>query len=142
MHGYRLAAAWLIVGVIVTGAGTQAHQTAIEGRLAPAIGPPVLDRYESIRDSQDWLNPYLSVCPQGVVLDVRSVRRINETVSPDTLRKVLLDLPVTAWPYGLIIALQDCSVGSPGDTEDRKRLMLEVENVLNALGLDISHWPG
>lgn len=143
MHGYRLTAALLIVGVVVTGAGIQARQTVTERRrLDPAIGPPILKRYESIRDAQDWLNPYLVVCAQGVVLDVRSVRRVNETVSPDTLRTVLLDLPVTAWPYGRIVALQDCSLGIPGDTADRKRRMREVENALDALGLEISHWPG
>jgi hypothetical protein len=142
MHGYRLAGAWLLVGLIVTGAGIQAGQVAIERRLDPAIGPPILDSYESIRDSQDWLNPYLSVCPQGVLLDVRSIRRIDETVSPEALRTVLLDLPLTAWPYGRIVALQDCSLGIPGDTEERKRRMLEVEKVLHTLGVDSSRWPG
>jgi hypothetical protein len=143
MHGYRLTAALLIVGVVVAGAGIQARQTATERpRLDPAIGPPILERYESIRDAQDWLNPYLSVCPHGVLLDVRSVGRVDETVSPDTLRTVLLDLPVSAWPYGRIVALQDCSLGSPGDEDDRKRRMLEVESVLETLGLDTSRWPG
>ena len=143
MRGYRLTAALLIVGVVVTGAGIQARQTLTERRrLDPAIGPPILKRYESIRVAQDWLNPYLVVCSHGVLLNVRSVRRVDETVPPDTLRTVLLDLPVTAWPYGRIVALQDCSVVGPGYAEDRKRRMLEVENILNTLGLDISHWPG
>jgi hypothetical protein len=142
MHLSELTAAVLIAGVVMTGSGMQSRQTVTERRLDPAIGPPMLDRYKSIRDSQDWRNPYLSVCPRGVLLDVRSISRVNATVPPDTLRQVLLDLPITAWPYGRIVALQDCSVGEPGDAEDRKRRMLEVENVLDELGVDINHWPG
>jgi hypothetical protein len=141
MNLYRLAAAWLIVCVVVTGGGIQARQIASERRLNPAIGAPILNRYESIRGAQDWLNPYLTVCPQGVLLDVRSVKRVNDTVSPEMLREVLLDLPVKAWPYGRIVALQNCSLGSPGDTEDRKKRMLKVEDVLKTLGLAINHWP-
>lgn len=139
MHGYRLAAAWLIVGVVLTEPVIHARQIGTERRLDPAIGPPIPERYKPIRDAEDWLNPYLSVCPQGVVLSVRSVGRVNDTVSPETLRKVLLDLPVKAWPYGRIVAVQDCSLGSPGDTADRKR---EVDNVLDTLGLARNHWPG
>jgi hypothetical protein len=142
MHLSELTAAVLIAGVVMTGSGMQSRQTVTERRLDPAIGPPMLDRYESIRDSQDWLNAYLSVCPRGVLLDVRSISRVNERVPHDTLRQVLLDLPITAWPYGRIVALQDCSVGEPGDAEDRKRRMLEIENVLDKLGVDINHWPG
>jgi hypothetical protein len=141
MNVYPLATAWLIVGVVVTGGGIQPRQIASERRLNSAIGAPILNRYESIRDAQDWLNPYLTVCPQGVLLDVRSVKRVNDTVSPETLREMLLDLPVKAWPYGRIVALQNCSLGSPGDTEDRNKRMLEVEDVLKTLGLAIDHWP-
>jgi hypothetical protein len=90
MNLYRLAAAWLIVCVVVTGGGIQARQIASERRLNPAIGAPILNRYESIRGAQDWLNPYLTVCPQGVLLDVRSVKRVNDTVSPKCFAKSFL----------------------------------------------------
>jgi hypothetical protein len=141
MHGYRLVAALLIIGVVVTGSGIHARQIGNERRLDPANGPPTPNRYKSIRYPRDWLNPYLTVCPQGVAINVRSVGRVNDTVSSEKLRNVLLDLPVKAWPYGRIVALQDCSIGIPGDTEDRKTRMLEVEAVVDQLGLDINHWP-
>lgn len=89
MHGNRGAASWLIIGVVLT--GVQAHQSVSERRLDPAIGPPNIAIYKLILHTQDWLNPYLSVCGQGVGLSARSVNRVNDTVSVDTLRKVLLE---------------------------------------------------
>jgi hypothetical protein len=38
---------------------------AREGELGARIGPPMAERYQSIREGQDWLNPFLQVCPQG-----------------------------------------------------------------------------
>lgn len=140
MRDYRLTVAWVVLGV-VTAVSLWAHQVRAEERLDPAIGAPIPERYKSVRDAQGWLNPYLSVCPQGVIFSVRSVNRVRETVSLENLRTALLDLPVRAWPYGRIVALQDCSIGIPGDAEDRKKRMREVEAVMKALGLDMSMWP-
>jgi len=109
--------------------------------LDPRIGPPIQERYKSVRDAREWLNPYLSVCPPGVVLSVRSAGRVHDRVEVEALRIALLDLPATAWPYGRIVALQDCSIGVPGDAEERKTRMQAVESVLNGLGLAISRWP-
>lgn len=140
MSGSQLAATWSILA-LTSAVGVLPDQGRAERQLHPAIGRPIPQRYESIRDAQDWLNPYLSVCPQGVILSVRSVKRVRDTVRIDALRATLVDLPVLAWPYGRIVALQDCSIGVPGDAADRQKRMKEVEAVLNALGLDISRWP-
>jgi hypothetical protein len=141
MRGYRLALTWLILGV-VTAVGIRADQASADRQLDPAIGPPVPKKYASIRAARDWQNPYLSVCRQGVIMNVRSVKRLSDTVPIEMLRTALLNLPVTAWPYGRIVALQDCSIGIAGDTEDSKRRIRDVEAVLKALGLEIDRWPG
>lgn len=141
MSGARLTRAWSILGVAAA-IGIVACQGKAERGFDPAIGPPILEKYKSVRDARDWLNPYLSVCPQGVILSVRSINRVHDTVQIEALRSTLLDLPAIAWPYGRIVALQDCSIGVPGDTEDRKTQMRTVESVLKGLGLDISRWPG
>jgi hypothetical protein len=140
MRGYRLALAWLILGVVMA-VGIRADQASADRRLDPAIGPPVPEKYTSIRDARDWQNPYLSVCGQGVIVYVRSVKRLSDTVPIERLRTTLLNLPVTAWPYGRIVALTDCSIEDPGDTDGRKRRMRDVEGVLKALGLEIDRWP-
>ena len=140
MDRVQLTMLWSTLGLTVV-IGIVACQTMVRRDLDPGIGPPIPEKYRSIRDAQDWLNPYLSVCPQGVILSVRSLNRVNDTVPIESLRAALLDLPVTAWPYGQIVALQDCSLGVPGDMEDSKTRMKKVESVLSALGIAMSRWP-
>ena len=139
VHGNRVLSSCLVVGAIVTG-GMHAHQSVGERGLDPAIGPANAAKYESILDAQEWLNPYLSVCLDRIVLSVRSVNRVDETVPLGTLRNVLLDLPVTAWPYGRVVGLQDCSLGSRDDVEARKT-MLGVDEILDALRVEKDRWP-
>src|SRR5262245_581095 len=94
-----------------------AGPVAREGELDARIGPPMAERYRSIRDEQDWLNPFLQVCPQGVIVTVRSVKRETQTLRSEDLRQTLRELSVQSWPYGRIVALQDCSIGIPGEEE-------------------------
>src|SRR4051812_43586299 len=104
------AATWSIVG-LATVLGSWACRTTHSAELNPAIGPAAQERYQSIQDWQNWLNPSLSVCVRDVVLDVRSVGRVGERVPSETVRQILLDLPAAAWPYGRVVSLQLCSFG-------------------------------
>ena len=115
-----------------------AAQTAAQ--LDSRIGRPVPAKYESIRDAKDWLNPYLQVCPQGVDMTVAAVKN-KSLVSVADLRTALIKLPLEAWPYGRIVALQECSLGVPGDEQARRQRLAAVGAVLKALGLEVSRWP-
>jgi hypothetical protein len=58
------------------------------------------------------------------------------------LHGTLVKLPVEAWPYGRVVALQECSiVDVPGDTQARRQRLAEVKAVLTALGLRVTRWP-
>jgi hypothetical protein len=128
----------MAVGVVAA----QGQSEARLDRLDPSIGPPRPERFQSIRDGQDWLNPYLQLCSQGVIVSVRSVNRVRDTMPISALRSTLLELPVRAWPYGRIVALQECSVFSSADSaQDRETRGREVEAVLRELELAISYWP-
>ena len=140
MSRIRLTAGWSTLGLAVL-LGCLACHVRAKQSLDPAIGPPVPAKYKAVRDAPDWLNPYLSVCPQGVVLSVRSVNQVYQTVQIAALRDSLLALPSSAWPYGRIVALQDCSIGVPGDAEERKARMQAVESILKGLKLNASRWP-
>lgn len=115
--------------------------SSAQPRLNPAIASPDPNRYARIQDAREWLNPYLSVCAQGVVIDVRSITQIQQTVQMTALRETLVALPVAAWPFGRVVALQDCSIGIPGDTDDRNKRMQAVEEILSGLRLNVTHWP-
>jgi hypothetical protein len=140
---------WMIVLLFVVAAcagpnkepGVQQSSLAEKGQLDARLGPPAAERYRAIRYGQDWLNPYLSVCPQGVVLSVRSVGRETQTIKIEELQQTLRELPVQGWPYGRIVALQDCSIGIPGDEEAQQQRMRDVQAVLGNLKLEVSLWP-
>jgi len=119
----------------------QQAQSADDPQLDTRIGPPIPEKYKAIRDSQNWLNPFLSVCPQGVILNVRSLSHETQTVRIEELRKTLTSLPVQGWPYGRIVALSDCSIGVPGDEEGSRQRMRDVQAVFKALRLEVSLWP-
>jgi hypothetical protein len=114
---------------------------AIEGELDVRIGRPIAEKYQAIRDGRDWLNPFLQVCPQGVIHSVRSVRSETQTLRIEDLRQNLRELSVESWPYGRIVALQNCSIGIRGDDEMQRQRMSTVQGVLRTLRLEISLWP-
>jgi hypothetical protein len=109
-------------------------------QLDSRIGPAVPSRYSAIRDARNWLNPFLAVCAQGVDLTAVSVKH-KSLVSISDLRATLIKLPLDAWPYGRIVGLQECSIGTPGDEHASRERSAAVEAVLKALGLQVSRWP-
>jgi hypothetical protein len=121
--------------------GCTASSAPPQQSLNPAIGAPAKDKYKDIRHGEDWLNPYLHVCSHGVDVSLRALKRKTETVPIGDLRRALLDVSVEGWPYGRVVALQSCSIGTPGDRQAQAERMMKVENVLTSMGLSINGWP-
>jgi len=69
----------------------------------------------------------------------RSIKH-ESIVSIRDLRAALIKLPLEAWPYGRVIAIQDCSIVAPADRERGERVA-EVESLLKPLKLTIEKWP-
>jgi hypothetical protein len=98
MHRIFLA---VLLGCMVS--STITAQSTLKARI-PASKPKV---YRAIRDGKDWRNPYLIVNEDGV-----QVRRTGDDydaqiVSVAEVLGVLEKLPASAWPYGLVVALQE-----------------------------------
>lgn len=131
-----------IGGLFLLGIGCLSPFAAAQttAQLDSRIGRPVRAKYESIRDAKDWLNPYLQVCPQGVDMTVAAVKN-KSLVGVSDLRTALIKLPLEAWPYGRIVAVQECSLGVSGDEQARRQQLAAVEAVLRTLGLEVSRWP-
>jgi hypothetical protein len=129
----------LVIVVVATLPAPCSAQSSNQ-QLNPRIGSPVPAKYDAVRDPKDWLNPYLQVCAGAIDLTVHSVKRKSSVTIRD-LRDTLVKLPVEAWPYGRIVALQECSTGIPGDADARRQRLAEVNAVLKALGLQASLWP-
>lgn len=59
------------------------------------------------------------------------------------LQRELTSLPVTAWPYGRVIAVQEASLGS-GTRQEREQISALLEQavaVLQRVRLSIAYWP-
>jgi hypothetical protein len=67
-----------------------------------------------------WRNPYLIVRVDGVgLLDVSNNEQ--QIVNPDKLSEALAKLPVSAWPYGRVVAIQEINAASSDDDKIKLR---------------------
>ena len=83
------------------------------------IPPADSEKYAALRDMKAWRNPYLIVRVDGVgLLDVNNNEQ--QIVDPDKLAETLARLPVSAWPYGRVVAIQETTAA--GSEEDKAKL--------------------
>jgi len=109
--------------------------------LKNRIPPPDPNKYRSVRDARDWQNPYLMVRANGI--DARPISAATETptMSPADVVAYLEKLPSMAWPYGLVVAVQENGVRAPGDDARIKRNREELVRLLEEAGVRVSLWP-
>jgi len=120
----RMIASLLIVLTLAACTSRQERdQATLEADAAAriqAIPAPDVQKYRDVRETKAWRNPYLIVKPEGVaLLDVNN----NEEryVNPDELTEVLARLPLSAWPYGRVVAVAESAVGGSEDDKARVR---------------------
>ena len=134
---FRLVSTWPADGV--------QQKTATrpnEGGLDQKIPAAVHSKYEDIRDAAKWLNPKVIVVPKGVEVRSWSLAGGTTTVRVDELRRVLVGLPISAWPYGRVVLATDAGlVGSLDDLEPIRRNHDEAARVLKALVIEADWWP-
>ena len=109
--------------------------------LKNRIPPPDPNKYRSVRDARDWQNPYLMVRANGI--DARPISAATETptMSPADVVAYLEKLPSMAWPYGLVVAVQENGVRAPVDDARIKRNREELVRLLEEAGVRVSLWP-
>lgn len=111
-------------------------------RLDPRIGRADPARYESIRDAADWKNPYLHPHAGGVWLTARRWKSEPQNVRIADLRKIMIQLPVAAWPYGAVVVLD--SGGGPQGIGDAPAIAANrkaIRAVLESLKIRVEDWP-
>jgi hypothetical protein len=115
--------------------------TAADDRLNAAIGPPNVIMYRSIRDSRDWRNPILIVQNDGVSI---KANRLDTHVAIEDVKGFLISLPVSAWPYGRIVAQSDQGIlPVPFDeyVRNMSRIRQRLAVVLRDLHIHVELWP-
>jgi hypothetical protein len=109
--------------------------------LKNRIPPPDPNKYRSVRDARVFQNPYLMVKANGI--DARPISAATEapTMSPADVVAYLEKLPSMAWPYGLVVAVQENGVRAPGDDAPIKRNREELLRLLDKAGVKVDLWP-
>lgn len=134
--------------VVLTGcSGPQVpDSTALEASAAarilaiPATSP---DKYramvnKAMIDKKGWQNPYLIIKTDGVAL-LDPDNHEERLLKPEELTQVLGDLPLSAWPYGRVVAVTQNGVRAPGDDVPLRKNRALVAGTLESLHVLI-HW--
>jgi len=109
-------------------------------RLDTRIPAPDRERYRSIRDAKDWMNPKLTILRSGVEV-VAKGRTV--AIAAGDLRKTLVGLPVEAWPYGRVasVALMHLRSVGGGDDYPIEQNRQAAKRILEELEIEINWWP-
>ena len=62
-------------------------------------------------------------------------------MKPSDVVQYLEKLPSTAWPYGLVVAVQENGLRAPGDDAPIKRNREELIRLLQKEGIRVELWP-
>jgi hypothetical protein len=143
---HRIAATMLLVCVLYSGASPQTYTrqripsgTSLKARI-PAPNRAI---YGAIREGKDWKNPYLLAVEDGVEVLKKGNDNPAPAVSVENAMKFLEDLPDSAWPSGLVVAVQQQSVCcrySDGESRIRANRM-DLVSRLRRAGITVSLWP-
>jgi hypothetical protein len=92
-----------------------------------------------VQESSDWKNPYLVVYADGIHIVGVTVAEYHVPV--DTVPAFLERLPDSAWPCGLIVAVQDESIEAYGDGPRVEANRTKLLKLLGNLGIEVDGWP-
>ena len=106
--------------------------------LKNRIPPADPNKYRSVVDARYWQNPYLMVQAKGI--DISAIPNAPTMASADMVA-YLEKLPSGAWPYGLVVAVQENGLRNPGDDASIKRNREELVRVLEEAGVKVELWP-
>jgi hypothetical protein len=132
----------LLIRIFLTSvmASTHIGCTQTSRSLQNRIPKPDPEKYHSVRDAKNWRNPYLIVRRDGV--EIVGVTPVGRAIAIESVPEVLERLPNSAWPYGLVVAVQDIGILSgktdPADIEANRT---KLQNLMKELGITVDGWP-
>src|SRR5438445_9679264 len=91
----------------------------------------------AVQGAKDWKNPYQIVRRDGI--EIVGMTAVGQAISVDSVPGVLKGLPDSAWPSGLVVAVQDIGLVSEGDSPrieaNGKRLLMLLKKLAIAADL-------
>lgn len=112
-------------------------------RLDPRIPRADPAKYDAIRDAADWRNPKVTILADGVQVWSDALDDGHTTIAVSELARVLVSLPVSAWPYGRVALASHASI-RPRDGRDEAAIRAnhdEVDRILRRLRIEANWWP-
>jgi hypothetical protein len=122
------------------------------------IPPPAKSRYLAIKSLTSWENPYLTVQGEMVTLHVTvadantsdlgqggmlrpvGARRQDLNVRTSDLPAAIGAIPVSAWPYGRVIAVEEAHDAPASARPQLRRNMEAAIKSLNDIGVVVYEW--
>jgi hypothetical protein len=141
----------------------QAAQRAKQQEAAQEIDqipPPAKSRYLAIHTQESWANPFLVVgrdsirvrvilpdaMPNsygtGTMLRPADARKQDLDVRIVDLPTALSAVPVGAWPYGRVVAVEEAPLTVKADRPQVRRNVEATIQMLNDLGIVVDEWTG
>ena len=139
----RWAAVAIAVCVCLSGCLNEQRRSVQAEGLDPRIGEPNQQQYDSIIDAKDWKNPILVIRREGIELIAKAITSGDRIVAVTDLAEVLRELPVSAWPYGRVVVLQEIGIRT-GDVNEERMITANHEQalvILKKLGATVQEWP-
>jgi hypothetical protein len=131
----------IFVVILAAVAFAQKPTTQRASTLEKRVPPATPRKYHNVRDARDWKNPYLIVRPNGVEVLTSGASVTGQTVPTADVIHLLESLSKSAWPYGLVVAVQELGVRGEGDTPRIERNELELLRRLRHAGVKAKLWP-
>jgi hypothetical protein len=96
--------------------------------------------YRAIRSGSDWKNPCLIVDRNGVGIILGGTQQ-NRSIPVESVSEALQRLPDSAWPLGLVVAVQDAGIQLVGDSPFIQRNREQLLSLLGKLHIAVELWP-
>jgi len=108
----------------------------------------VADRrqFTSVRDPQEWRNPFLLLNSNGSITVITDAST-EHMVSADNLKDFLLALAPSQWPFGRVVSIRPCATRSEDKEKfEQEDLLLKkswgiLREVMRSLQLEMNMWP-
>jgi hypothetical protein len=132
-----ICSARLIDSQVALGQADSKNQT----HVLDSVPEPNDEEIRKIRTAEDWHNPYVMVYRDNFELILPDRARTPERLLLAELEKSLLDLPVTRWPVGRVVAVQEIAIRSAGDDEKIAKNIRALKRMLQAHKVRVDLWP-
>jgi len=107
-----------------------------------SIPPANPARYRGMVHAKNWRNPYLIIKTDGVAL-FDSDNHEEHLFKPEELTQALGSLPLSAWPYGRVVAVTENGVrgSSNDDVVKIRKIRAIVAGTLESMHVEINWIP-